>query len=149
MVAAPVKPSWLQVRFPEVVGVLVVGGFVMTLGELVLMGHTQKSQLIGVAMSGVGLLAAVLGTVVGHRLRKALIAVLIVVAGSGLFGVYEHYEEAQEHREKALKEQALLAERGEAPDPEKSKKHGPPPLAPLSVSGLALLGGLGLLARRD
>ena len=147
MIASPVKLSWLQERFPEVVGILVVGGFALTLGELVLMGHTEKAQLIGLAMSGVGLLAALLGAVGGRGFRKAMVGLLVIVAGSGLFGVYEHLEEAQKHREKAAQEQALRG--GEAEESEKSEKHGPPPVAPLSVTGLAMLGSLGLLARRD
>lgn len=148
MIAAPVKVSWLQERFPQVVGVMVAGGFALTVGELLLMNHTEKAQLIGVAMSGVGMVAALLGVVTPHRFRKLLVALLIVVAGSGLFGVYEHFEEAQEHREKAQKEYAAALARGEEPD-SKAKKQDPPPVAPLSVTGLAMLGGLGLLARRD
>ena len=148
MIAAPVKVSWIQERFPQVVGVMVAGGFALTVGELLLMNHTEKAQLIGVAMSGVGMVAALLGVVTPHRFRKLLLALLIVVAGSGLFGVFEHFEEAQEHREKAQKAVAAALARGEEPDP-KAKKQDPPPVAPLSVTGLAMLGGLGLLARRN
>ena len=152
MIATAVKTSWLQERFPEVVGLMVAGGFALTLGELFLMGHTEKSQMIGMGMSGAGLLTALLGAVLAPRFRKALLGLWIVVAASGLFGVYEHFEEAQEHREKARLEARARPAAGEATEHEKhskGEKHGPPPMAPLSVTGMAMLGGLGLLARRS
>jgi len=149
MIATLSKTSWLQERFPELVGLMVAGGFALTLGELFLMGHTEKTQLIGVGMSGVGLLLALAGAVAAPRFRKVLVGLWIVVAASGLFGVYEHLEEAQEHREKAaLEAQAMAAAGGDAHDHEQGESHGPPPMAPLSVTGLAMLGGLGLLARK-
>lgn len=148
MIATSAKTSWLQERFPELVGLMVAGGFALTLGELFLMGHTEKSQLIGVGMSGAGLLAALLGAVVAPRFRKALLGLWIVVAAGGLFGVYEHLEEAQEHREKAAIEAQAKMAAGEAAEESKDEEHGPPPMAPLSVSGLAMLGGLALLARK-
>ncbi|MNK89777.1 hypothetical protein D3C87_1097970 [compost metagenome] len=149
MIATSAKPSWLQERFPELVGLMVAGGFALTLGELFLMGHTEKTQLIGIGMSGVGLLLAVAGAVTAPRFRKVLVGLWIGVAASGLFGAYEHVEEAQEHREKAVLEaQAIAAAGGDVDDHEKGESHGPPPMAPLSVTGLAMLGGLGLLARK-
>ena len=124
----------LKERFPELVVGMVVGGFALTLVELLLMNHTEKTQTIGVVVTVLGMGAVALG-LVAPKLRKPLLGLLIVVAGSGLFGIYEHLEEAAEHREKAAREQ-------------REPKPGPPPLAPLSVSGLALMGGLGLLAAK-
>lgn len=148
---AEVKVSWLQDRFPELVVGMVVGAFALTLGELLLMGHSEGKQIIGMVMSAVAMGALVLGLLVGPRIRKVLLGVLCVVALSGVFGTIEHVEEAQEHRENAERERQELAlsspsEDGEAH--EEGKTHGPPPLAPLSVSGLALMGGLGLIARK-
>jgi hypothetical protein len=150
MIATATKGSWLQERFPELVAVMVAGGFALTLGELLLMNHTEKIQKLALLMTSAGMLAVALG-LIAPKFRKLLVGVLIVVAASGLFGVYEHLEEAAEHREKAAREASapgvLQAGGGDAGEHEKKgEKHGPPPLAPLSVSGLALMGSLGLLA---
>ena len=150
--------SLLRERFPELVGGMVVGGFALTLGELLLMNHTEKIQAIGVGLTAVGMAAVALG-LMAVKLRKLMVGVLLIVAAGGLFGTYEHVEHANEEREKAgLQESALViqnadydateADEGKSEDHEKDKKHGPPPLAPLSVSGLALMGGLGLLASK-
>ncbi len=156
------QETWIRERFPQLVGLMVVGGFALILAELLLMDHTEKTQKIGVLMTVVGMLGAGLGLVVGPRFRKALLGVLVLVAASGLFGTYEHLEEAQEHREKAAKRQqstlvvrkadfdrsaSLESEAGEH-DKEEKEESGPPPLAPLGVSGLAVLGGLALMARK-
>ncbi len=162
MNATETKGSLLQERFPEMVAVMVAGGFALTLGELLLMNHTEKSQNIGVVLTGIGMVAVALGVMVGPRLRKVLAGLLIVVAAGGLFGVYEHLEEAQEHREKAERarqESGLVVQKAdydahegeeasEHREGKKEEKHGPPPLAPLSVSGLALMGSLGLIASK-
>ena len=154
MIATATKGSVLQERFPEVVGLMVVGGFALTLGELLLMGHTEKIQTLAVVMTAVGMLAALAGLVVAPGLRKVLAGVLIVVAASGLFGTYEHLEEAAEHREKAARQELELAQQGgvvaahEGKEGKHEEKQGVPPLAPLSLSGLALLGSLGLVASK-
>lgn len=148
---AEIKVSWLQDRFPELVVGLVVGAFALTLGELLLMGHFEGKQIIGLAMSAIAMGALVLGLLLGPRFRKVLVGVLCLVALGGLFGTLEHAEEAQEHREKAERarqERALLNPSQDGEAHEEGKTHVPPPLAPLSVSGLALMGGLGLIARK-
>ena len=163
MIATATKESWLQDRFPEVVGVMVAGGFALTLGELLLMGHTEKSQNLAVLMTAAGMLATVVGLVAAPRFRKLFAGLLIVVAAGGLFGVYEHLEEGMEHKEKAAKASQERAQAVQLADVDRSdrghgehekgghdgdEEHGPPPLAPLSVSGLALMGSLGLIASR-
>ncbi len=153
MIATATKGSVLQERFPEMVGVMVVGGFALTLGELLLMGHTEKIQTLAVVMTAVGMLATLVG-LVAPRFRKLLAGLLIVVAAGGLFGTYEHFEEAAEHREKAARQELERASQGLAVEAhagekrERKEKQGIPPLAPLSLSGLALLGSLGLVASK-
>lgn len=150
------RAMWLQERFPEVVGVLVIGGLALTLAELLLMGHTEKKQMLGVVMTVVAMGLTGLGLLVGPTLRKGLAIALLVVAAGGVYGVVEHLEEVAEHREKAqARETRVVVQLADFDKADREKKgdheeeeHGPPPLAPLSVSGLALMGSLGLLASR-
>lgn len=150
------RATWLQERFPEVVGVLVIGGLALTLAELLLMGHTEKKQMLGVVMTAVAMGLTGVGLLVGPAIRKVLAIALLVVAAGGIYGVVEHLEEAAEHREKAqAKESRVVVQLVDFDEGDRERKgeheeeeHGPPPLAPLSVTGLALMGSLGLMASR-
>ena len=148
---------------------LLAGGFAVVLGELMLYLHWDGTQLIGFSATVVGLLAVLVGIFVKGTLRTVIGLLLVVLSLSGLIGAREHLEassgEAMAPRP-ALVQQNTLAgaqeiayrpgalaqegeEEGEAGEGGESGETTPPPLAPLSLSGLALMGAVILLAKKD
>jgi hypothetical protein len=141
---------------------LLAGGFAVVLGELVLYQHWDGTQLIGFSATVVGILAVLVGIFVKGTLRTVIGLLLVVLSISGLMGARQHLEAAagaaiaplpalvqqntlagvQEiaYRPGAVAGQLTEEEGGEAV---------PPPLAPLSLSGLALMGAVILLAKKD
>ena len=143
---------------------LLAGGFVVVLGELVLYQHWDSTQLIGFSATVVGLLAVLVGIFVKGTLRTVIGLLLVVLSLSGLIGAREHLEEGGEAMSPrpALVQQSTLAgaqeiayrpgalaQEGEGEGGEGGGETVPPPLAPLSLSGLALMGAVILLAKKD
>lgn len=128
----------VQTRFPSLVLLGVAAGFVMLLAELLLTGHTEGTQRIAVLMSVLGIGLGLMALWVSGWLRGLVIAGFALLALAGVYGALEH-QEGGEGRE--AQTQRFIRERGEG-------EATPPPLAPLSLSGLALLGGLATLAKR-
>lgn len=154
----------IRENLPALVLVMVAGGFALTAGELLLMHHTEGKQIIGVAATGAGALVGLAGIWLKGTGRKAVAVVFAALALTGLFGLVEHLEgEDEDEREGFRWEQpaqawvtsqtAAFAEEEEEEEREghegEKGEHGPPPLAPLSVTGLALLGAVGVLAKQD
>lgn len=110
---------------------LLVGGFIMVILELVITGHTEGNQLVGVVASVLGAVLTAAAFFVNKRIAMWLAVALVVVSLSGLAGVGQHYL----NRPTAI---AASLEPGEA---------APPPLAPLSLSGLALMAAVVIVAR--
>lgn len=170
---------------------LLAGGFLVILGELVLYKHWDGTQLIGFSATIIGLVAVLLGLFAKGGLRIALAVVLAVISLSGLIGTYEHYQSRNEEGEAArpalqasatgkyfavaynpsadkqsvIKEEGEegekegqaaesgeageAGERGEAGEGGGGGEEVPPPLAPLSLAGLSLMGAAVLFAKQD
>jgi len=145
---------------------LLSGGFAVVLGELVLYQHWEGAQLIGFSATVVGMLAVLVGIFVKGTLRTVIGLLLVVLSISGLVGAREHLAEGGEAMSPrpALVQQSTLSGAQEiayrpgglAQEEEDEEGEGgdggetvPPPLAPLSLSGLALMGAVILLAKRD
>ena len=144
---------------------LLAGGFVVVLGELVLYAHWEGTQLIGFSATVVGLLAVLVGIFVKGTLRTVIGLLLVVLSLSGLVGAREHLEasseEAMSPRPALVQQNTLagaqeiayrpgaLAQEEEGEGGEGGGETVPPPLAPLSLSGLALMGAVILLAKKE
>jgi hypothetical protein len=155
---------------------LLAGGYLVIVGELVLYRHWDGLQLIGFAASIVGLLAVLLGLFAKGGLRVGLAILLAVLSLSGVIGAFEHYESLLEGGEavqpalaQASADATLLVahqpgavenlvlqedEEGERESSERDEggeggEETPPPLAPLSLAGLSLMGAAVLLAKQD
>ena len=102
---------------------LLLGGFVMLLAELLLTGHVDGIQLVAVIASAVGAIGVAAGIFVKGTVRHVVAILLLVLTISGLMGARQHFEA--------------------------TGNETPPPLAPLSLSGLALMGAVVLLAKQD
>jgi len=156
--------------------VLLLGGFVMLLAELLITNHVDGIQNVANVASIVGAAAILLGFFAKGMFRHLLVLLLLVLSLSGLLGAWEHLEsreggEAQAPAALAVRSDGYqTVSNGAGADAERtlqdddegeeareggegSEREGgegaPPPLAPLSLSGLALMGAVVLLAKPD
>ena len=129
----------LKKRFPEIVLLWSAASFFVLLLELLLTNHTEELQIVGVAAALAGTVAALAG-LGPSALRWAALVVLVFVALAGAAGTLVHWREGAEERAEYAYEydEDEVYEEGEG---------APPPLAPLGLSGTALLAGLAILAR--
>jgi hypothetical protein len=146
---------------------LLAGGFAVILGELILYRHYSGLQLIGFISTIVGLVVALWGIIARGGTRVALAALMLLLSVAGVIGVVEHNEggeggEAQRPAAVAAanfnvsSSAAPIAQENESEDDARGGREfaeggetAPPPLAPLGLSGLALMGAVVLLAKRD
>ncbi len=137
------QATWFQARLPQSVLLMTAGGFGLTLIELMLIGHHEKTQVMGLVVCGIGLLMSVLGLVAQGIWRKVVVGVLVLVALEGFAGTLIHrIGDPAKPRE----EQAAVAVQPEKGD-EHGGEHHAPPLAPLSIMGLAVLASMAIAAR--
>jgi hypothetical protein len=160
----PLTP-FIRRNFTTLVLWSVLAGFALMLAELLITEHYDGiTQLIAPLSCGVGIL------LVGAALlrwpgRSGIAVLLLLLSLTGLFGAFEHFEEGGEeegearaptgtlvmHVSNEAAEEAVTisaSEENEAGEAEGEEEEGnPPPLAPLSLSGLAFLGALGVLAQ--
>jgi len=148
--------------------VLLAGGFAVLLAELILYKHFEGLQLVGLFSTIVGLLAALWGLVAKGGTRIALAGVMVLLVVAGLIGVVQHNESeggdegarpaaiaaAGANANISLTAPGVAQDSDDAPVAPGARPRGdsetpPPPLAPLGLSGLALMGAVVLLAKRD
>lgn len=159
-------------RLNPILLLLLAGGYLVIVGELFIYQHWDGVQFIGFAASVIGLIAVLLGLFVKGGLRIGLAILLAVLSLSGLIGAFQHLESSAEGGEGAIPalaatsaganmlvayqpgaalERSALQE-GEEDESRESGEGGeetPPPLAPLSLAGLSLMGAAILLAKED
>lgn len=145
--------AWLRARFADLVALTVALGFFLTLAELLLMGHTEGIQALAPVTAGLGALLVGLG-LLSPGLRPPLALALLLLGGAGFLGVAEHLEKTLGGEALGPGALVLVDEEGTyvGGTEEGGKGNGeneatPPPLAPLSLSGLALLGALALFVK--
>ncbi|BAS29317.1 hypothetical protein [Limnochorda pilosa] len=165
-------------RLADWVLVLVGGGFLVLFLELILTGHTEGVQLVGVVGSLAGLLLSLAGLKLSGRGPLRVAALMLLLGLTGLAGTFLHAEERLDGSERAGRPGVLAAQslsgaaaaeevragerdgrarlgemdarepyEPEAAEARERRGSVPPPLAPLSLSGLALLGAVGSAAR--
>ena len=143
--------GWLRQRLPDLTALFGALGLFLTGVELLLMGHTEGVQLLAPLAAFLGALLTGLGLIF-TRGASALALALALLSPVGLFGFLQHLEGTLEAEAPALYRwvdaEGKGWEEGEAQE-EGEGEEAPPPLAPLSLSGLALLGALGLYAREE
>jgi hypothetical protein len=150
--------GFLQRQWQAVLLLLVAGGFVVIALELFITDHYSGIQVMGILAPGVGIVAVLWGIFARGTLRMVLALLLLVVAFVGVMGVLQHFQNRGEAtipvqmvRGDAgfqhVSWQAAPAGQGEGEAGEGSEG-APPPLAPLGISGLALVGAVILLTPR-
>lgn len=147
---------------------LLLGGFVMLLAELLLTGHVDGIQNVAVIASVVGAVGVAAGLFVEGTVRHVVALLLLVLTLSGLLGVRQHFESSSAEAFMSIETvttaisvyQPIADARSTNPKPQQDEREdderkrsdsesAPPPLAPLSLSGLALMGAVVLLAKQD
>lgn len=150
--------AWTRRHFVTLMLVFTAGGFVVVLAELLLERHYEGVQLIAPVSAGLGFALALFALARRGTLPVALL--FLTLSATGLFGTLEHFEERTEGGPTAeaassgtppaaqlvsdVSDLATSADGALAGPP--GGGSAPPWLAPLSVSGLALLGGAATLA---
>ncbi len=151
--------GFFQRQWQTVLLLLITGGFAVIALELFITDHYDGIQLIGIIAPVIGIVAALWGIFARGTLRMILALLLVVEAVAGMMGVLQHFQNRGEAAVPAYLVQgdagyrpvAWLAapasqEEGEAA--ESGSESAPPPLAPLGISGLALMGAVILFTPR-
>ena len=116
----------------------VAGGFAFILIELLGIQHAQGPKMIGAVAAAIGAVLGLVGLSENPQLRRILSILFIVLALSGLYGAFVH-NGARSFRAQGAAEVPASEDRtiGRAL---RSFTLLPPPLAPLALTGLALMG---------
>lgn len=138
--------AWTGRHFVTLILVFTAGGFVFILAELLLERHWQGVQLAAPVSAGGGLILALLALT--RRGAVPVTALFLALSGAGLFGTFAHFEERTGGGPPAQAGATaqLVSGTGVPAGLPQGGFSGPPWLAPLSLSGLALIGGAGALA---
>lgn len=160
--AARHSRSLVRSYLPELVLVGAAGGFAGTVAELLLTDHSDGTQVIAVIAAGIGAALCLAGLLVRSRIVLRTLAIgLLLLSISGPVGVFLHAGGEADASEAPLSVENVAAldrdedddddegAGGEGGEGEEDEDEGIPPLAPLSLSGLGLLGAAGVLARED
>lgn len=165
----------MRQRWQALLLVLLAGGFAMTVLELLLTDHFKGIQVVGIIAPAVALVAVLVGLFAGDGLRRVLALVLLVTALAGVLGTFEHFEEGGGRQVQAIgiadaagyqpvrltsavagqegDEHFEGSESGEGRESGESREGSeggaPPPLAPLAITGLALMGAVVLFVPRE
>lgn len=148
-------------NFTTLLLLMPAAAFVTLLAELLLTGHVGGIRNVADITSAAGLVAVVVGLFARGTLRVSLAVVLVLLSFAGVIGTFEHFDVAggegegarpslaavQENQQVAFNAQEEEGE-SEGPGGEGSESV-PPPLAPLSLAGLAVMGAIVLLGRGE
>ncbi|WP_407570820.1 hypothetical protein [Deinococcus altitudinis] len=157
----------VQPRFPDLVLGACVLGFAFLAVELSLENHyRQGTQIIGFSATLVGLVLSLLAFSNAARVRTVVLVLLGLLALTGLYGLIEHRETRTEDAAKFAQRQAQTTSAQTSPaqtSPTQTAAQGAggaeggsgprvfrsniPVLSPLSLSGLAGLAMISMLAR--
>lgn len=139
--------SFLRHHFPALVLLANAGAFAVLLAELAILDHFDGFQLVAPVAALTGLVACLLAVVLPSRLPLLMVVPLALVALAGLVGVYRHLDERDADLPLLTAPAALAHDDGDDKDEdEDDDEHEPPPLAPLGLSGSAMLGVLAATA---
>ena len=150
-------PRLIRAFLPDLILVGVAGGFALLLAEMLLTEHTEGLQGVAVWAAVAGIVLSVIGLVIRSRRAALLVSLaLVLLSLTGPVGIYLHAGGEAEARETQVlakdrdprDEGGEEGEEGEEGEGGEEGK-GPPPLSPLSLSGLALMGALAVTGREE
>lgn len=149
----------IRAHLPELVLLGTAGGFAITLAELLATDHADGTQAIAAIAAGIGLALCLIGLLARSRIILRTLALgLLLLSIAGPVGVFLHAGGEVEASEATVPVETVVAlddddddegrERADDDDDDDDDE-GIPPLAPLGLSGLGLLGAAAVLARED
>lgn len=171
--------AYSRKHFVTLLLLFIAGGFTVILGELLITSHTDGLQMIGVTAAALGVIIAVMGIFAVGKLRTFTVIMMFVIALCGLVGTGIHIANGGNDGERFGPPPAgFTGEQGVVAQPQPSgesdsaqapagaqgqqfqgfqdgqrpmgRPHGtPPPLAPLSLCGLALMAAVVMLVKQD
>lgn len=149
----------IRAHLPELVLIGTAAGFAVTLAEMLATDHTDGTQAVAAIAAGTGVALCLTGLLVRSRIVLRTLAIgLLLLSITGPVGVFLHAGGEAEASEAPYAAETVLSpdddddenegneEKGEG---EEDEDEGVPPLAPLGLSGLGLLGAAAVLARED
>ncbi|MCB0045564.1 MAG: hypothetical protein KDD92_09055 [Caldilineaceae bacterium] len=129
---------------------LIAGSFLGFTAELVLTGHWNGIQLVGLAAGIIGLVLAVVALFAAPRMRQTLAVLFVILSLSGVMGTIQHNEARSGEEASAPVIVAATADFSrELPAEQRQEgeeKEAVPPLAPLSLAGMSIIAAVTLLA---
>ena len=152
--AAERGPRLIRAFLPDLILAGVAGGFALLLAEMLLTEHTEGLQGVAVWAAVAGIVLSVIGLVIRSRRAALLVSLaLVLLSLTGPVGIYLHAGGEAEARETPVlaKDRDPRDEGGEEGEEGEGGEEGkgPPPLSPLSLSGLALMGALAVTGREE
>jgi multisubunit Na+/H+ antiporter MnhG subunit len=147
-------PRLIRAFLPDLIVAGVAGGFALLLAEMLLTEHTGGVQAVAVWATVAGLVLCLAGLVIRSRRVALLVGLaLVLLSLTGPVGLYLHATgeaEARETRAPAKDRDPRDEESEEGEEGEGGEEgKGPPPLSPLSLSGLALMGAVAVAGREE
>lgn len=148
--------AFMQERFWVIILLFVIGGFLAIAVELIFIGHLHDSQLVAVYAAFFGASVAIHGLMASERVRFYLAGALLLLSIMGMIGIFEHFGARKTKEGMALVQQMTIAMTEDATtiggvdsanNSFLAPITSPPILAPLSLSGLSLLGMFTLFIR--
>jgi hypothetical protein len=147
----------IATHLPQLILLANAGAFAVLLAELLITDHTDGSQLIAPVAAAIGIALCGIAAVLPPRLRLAPAAFLVVLSISGVVGFYQHMDEwdgglsglFQSSDDDDDDDDDRNSGRGSGDEEDEDDDDDDaetPPLAPLGISGTALLSALAAFA---
>lgn len=140
---------WIRKQLSLILLVLVVGGFLMIMIELLLTEHLAGAQQVGFFAALFGFSLAIHSMIARPKTQMYLAVFFLILALFGLVGVFEHYGVRKAKEILSMVQSTTLNSASATSGEGRVRVISPPLLAPLSLSGLSLLGVAALLAGHE
>ena len=140
---------------PQLILLANAGAFAVLLAELLILEHTDGIQRLAPATAAVGIALCLFAVFLPARLRLAPAVPLLALSVTGLIGFVQHLDEQEDGISGLFQandddDDDDNSGRGNSDDDDRDDDDDddeePPPLAPLGLSGTALLSAIAALA---
>lgn len=132
---------------PQIILLANAVAFALLLAELLITEHTDGTQLVAPATAVAGILLCLVALAIPVRLRIVPAILLVALSVTGIIGFVQHMEGEEDEDSRAVQANSDDDDdEADERDDDDDDEEDPPPLAPLGLSGTALLGAIAALA---